>query len=198
MKRFDDLAEVRQLVASIYRDAGIVYRAHGDRSEAERHWLRAAAHDPADTQCRMALADLYREQGRLDAAAETVEELRRIDPRSVPHALAIGRLRSQLKQFEAAEAAFECARELAPRDCQAYLALAQLYLAADRKLPEALSLTRKAVELRGSAIDYLLLAAACEKNADLSGAAAALEQAIRRDPGNSQYRTMYERLRNKR
>jgi tetratricopeptide (TPR) repeat protein len=76
--RLNDLPAVRQIVAVWYTTAGKVYDREGDLTEAETHWLRAAAVHPADTESRRALARLYQWQGKTHQAARVVAELRGI------------------------------------------------------------------------------------------------------------------------
>ena len=68
-----------------------------------------------------------------------------------------------------------------------YRALAQLYLQNNCNLPEAKKLASRAVELEPAALNYFILAAACDKNTDREGALAALGRAIELDPDNTQY-----------
>jgi len=67
---------MRRLVAAWYCEAGRVYLREGDLREAEAHWLRAAATNPADTESRRALADLYQRHGKIQEAAEVATEFR--------------------------------------------------------------------------------------------------------------------------
>jgi len=194
---YDDLVAARVQAAIFLTDAGRVYLVRKQPSEAERLCKRAAALDPKAVSCRQALAWLLYQQGRTGMAAAVLREIAALEPKNPVYPLEIGRLLVQLRELNAAEVAFQQARTLAPQDPQTHATLAEFYLASDRKLPEALSLARKAVDLHNSAGNYARLALACEKNGDLPGAVAAIEQAVRREPGNTQYRTMYERLHNK-
>jgi cytochrome c-type biogenesis protein CcmH/NrfG len=175
-----------------------VYQAHGEPREAERHWLTGAAHDPADETCRLALVRLYREEDRPEELLRVLEELRRIDPGDPEYPLAVGQTYVRLRQFEPAEAAFRAACRLAPKDSRGYAVLAQLYVQADRKRPDALELARTAVALEPAAQNFAVLSAAFERNGDLPGAVAAAERAVQLDPGNPQYRRMVELLKSKR
>ena len=67
-----------------------------------------------------------------------------------------------------------------------------------RKLPEATQLARAAVQVEPSAPNYLVLSVACASNGDFAGAASAIEQAMKLDPGNPKYVQMYEMIQEKR
>lgn len=198
LARRNDLTEIRSHVASLYWHAGHVYQAHGEPREAERHWLKGAAHDPADATCRLALLRLYRQQDRPNDALRVLDELRRLDPGDPEYELAIGETYVRLRQFEPAEAAFRAACRLAPKDSRGYAVLAQLYVQAGRKQPEAVELARTAVALEPTPQNLAVLAAARERNGDLPGAVAAAERAVKLEPGNPQYRQMYELLKSRR
>jgi len=84
-----------------------------------------------------------------------------------------------------------------PQDPAAYAALAQLYVRAGRKLPQARELAWRAVSLAPTAQNYVVLGGVCEKAGDLAGARAALERAMALEPGNEQFRRWHESLREK-
>jgi tetratricopeptide (TPR) repeat protein len=194
---YDDLGAVCQEVATVQTDAGRIYLTAARPAGAERLWQRAAALDPKNVSCRQALAWMYRQAGRVPEGLRMLGEIAAIEPNNPIYPLEIGRIHFELKEFEAAERDFEDARKLDPQGWQACAALARLYIDTGRKLPEALTLARSAVEITPSAVNYVLLGAACERNADFVGAAAAIEQAIQREPSNPEYRRMYEQLRAK-
>ncbi len=175
-----------------------VYRTHGDLKEAEQHWLRAIFHDPADIAAREALVGLYKRQRRTHDAIDVLVRLQKLDPQNALYPLEAGVLYVELQEFDAAEEAFERVLAVAPHDSRGYEALSRLYLKNVRNLPKALTLARKAAAMSPTAVNCVFLAMACEKNADLAGAIAAMEQAIQREPHNRQYREMHEQLLKKR
>ncbi len=79
--RLDDLPRLLQIAGTWYTAAGKIHARAGDLTEAERHWLRAAAINPADQQCRLSLIELYRHQGKRQQAARLADEIRRFSPR---------------------------------------------------------------------------------------------------------------------
>ena len=62
--------------------AGEVYARHGDVREAERHWLRAAALDPANIASRKVLAALYRKLGNIREWQRMNGQIREIESNS--------------------------------------------------------------------------------------------------------------------
>ncbi len=109
----------------------------------------------------------------------------------------IGVLNMRLKRFEPAEEAFQKVRVLSPQRPEGYVALAELYVRAGRKLPEATTLAQKAVELAPIPANYFLLSLACERNGDFPEALKAIQQAMDQDPDDPRYQEAYDRIRKK-
>jgi Flp pilus assembly protein TadD len=61
-------------------DTAGVYFRHGNLSQAESLWRKAAALDPKDVECRQALAALYDRNGRSTEATRVREQLRDLAP----------------------------------------------------------------------------------------------------------------------
>ncbi len=76
-----DVVRMRQSVASWYTTAGKLYAINGDQAQAEAHWLRAAAINPEDPQCRRLLFDLYQHQGDRQHADRVADEIRNLRAR---------------------------------------------------------------------------------------------------------------------
>ena len=186
-----------QELAAVHRLAAAVCEAQGDVREAEKHWLRAAALNRADTIAREALVRLYREQNRLPETLAQIEQLRQIEPKNLDYARGAGTLYGRLNRFDAAEEALEQVLQQSPEECWGYLALCRLYLQSDRKIPEAAKLAEKAVRLDPAASTYFLLSAAHERNGDLPGALTAIQQALKLDPRNPQYQRAERMIREK-
>jgi len=184
----------RAIAAYAHTDVGKVYHAFGKTAEAEEHWLRAAELEPRDTESRKLLVTAYQQEQRFEEARRVLGELVAIEPGNVIHYINLGVLSGAGGDFDASEAAFRKVQELAPRHDQGYIALAQLYLQADRKLPEARLMAQKAVELAPVAANYFLLAQAHARGGDRQQALAAIGRAIELDPGNSAYREAQARL----
>ncbi len=172
--------------AIIYTDSGRIHRAHEQPAEAERLWRRAAALSPGNVACRQALAWLCRTQGRIPETIRWLEELAKLDPENASYWLEIGSLHVGLAQLDPAEEAFRKACEVAPQDARGPAALAAMYLRSGRNLSESLTLARSAVKLAPTATNYELLAAACQRNGDEPGAAAAREQAAKLKPSHGE------------
>ncbi len=188
---------VPRCIAGIMGIAGKVYLAHGRLELAEEHLIRAAELDPADTECREALAGLYDQAGRLEEAARIVEDLQDLEPWNLAHRRNLGILEARMNDLEAAEATFRELCAIAPDRAVGYAGLAELSLRTEKTLPEAQALAATAVRLEPTAWHYFILAAIREKEGDYAGARQALEQAMALDPENPRYRALYESTRRK-
>ncbi|MBN2130325.1 MAG: tetratricopeptide repeat protein [Sedimentisphaerales bacterium] len=190
----DPLQGTRESVAHTHTDIGRVYRARGDLDRARQLWEKAASIDPNNVVCRFELATLHLQQQRPLDALKLHRELTRIDPNNGVSHYFIGTISAQLNRFDDAEAAYKKVIEVAPQRADGYRALAQLYLQINRDPGQARSLAARAVQREPSALNYSVLAAACDHSGDRTGALAALEQALRLEPGNDRYRTMYDAI----
>ena len=90
------------------------------------------------------------------------------------------------------------AMNVAPERAVGYGELAQLYLGANRNLPDARGLAETAAQLEPTAANYYVLSWACDKNGDVESALEAMRQAIELAPANEKYKRMYETLKKKR
>jgi len=194
----DPLQGTRESVAHTHTDIGRVYRTRGDVDRARRLWEKAASLDPNNLVCRFELATLYLQQQRPLDALRLHRELTRIDPNNGVSYYFIGTISTRLNRFDDAEAAYQKVIEVAPQRADGYRALAQLYLQIDRDAGQAQSLAFQAVQREPSAMNYSVLAAACDSSGDRDGALAALEQALRLEPANDRYRAMYDSIKGRR
>lgn len=191
---YTDLEAQIQLAASYHLAAGNVHLAFGDPRKAEAHWQRGAAIAPKSTACREALLDYYERRNRIGSALGQLDELLAIAPNNATYWIRLGRLRARISDVEGAEAAFRKAVELAPDSPDGYLSLVEFFLQSRRKIAEAPGLAEKAVQRGPTVLAYMLLSAAREENNDRAGALAAVEQALKLDPGNPQIRRFREQL----
>jgi len=180
-----------------HTDAGRVYASHGNPEEAEIHWRRAAAVCPDNQVCRHALVDLYLQSGRPRQALTFAEQLRQLEPNNVTYQLNTGALLTQLQLHDAAEEAVRKGLALEPNNRTAHVSLVRLLLFRKRLLPEAQALARRLVELEPTVEHLGLLAEACRLSGDLAGARAAIEQAMKLDPGNKAIKAAYKQLQEK-
>lgn len=185
------------ILASIYLLAGQVYYDRGILAEAEAHWQKGRAVDPADTKARRALAQLCQMQGRIAESLEILEEIRQIEPENVFPCLDMGVLYAQLGQLDASEATLKEIVERVPESAIGYTALVRLYLVSNRKLEEATELAQTAVELEPVASNYFLLSSVYQRTGDLERALAAIERAMELDPVNREYQRTHELIREK-
>ncbi len=192
--QYDDLEALKADTAGICTRAAQLFLAHGKPAEAEKLCRRAAAFDRTQVECRQALAWLCRRSGRIAEAIRLLKQLAEIEPNNVNYLIEVGRLETELRQFDATEATLRDVCRRAPKVAAARAALAQLYLAAGRNLSEARRLAEKAVELEPAGPNYVVLAAVCEKQNDLAAALAAMKRATELDRDNPGYQKAYQWL----
>jgi len=166
-----------------------VYRSHQRNDLAEQYLRRAAAIQPTDAACRVALAAWYSSEGRLADALGIVEELRLIEPRNLTHLKNLGVLQGRLGHWDAAQKTFRELCALAPDRAVGYAGLAEAYLRAGQEIPLAKLLAAKAARLEPSAWNFFILATICEQQGDLNAARSALQKAATLEPGNPRYQT---------
>ena len=191
---FDDLVELRRSVAQTHTSIGQFYYVRGNVRKAEELLRRAAALDPRHSGCRILLASLYQQDGRLAQALQLHEQLSRIKPNNAVHHINTGILSSRLQRFDNAEKAFQRAIQCAPKQSLGYRELARLYLTSNRNLPEARKLAEQAVTLEVTAENYSLLGLAYHMNGDTASAISAVKRAVELEPDNMIYRQIYESI----
>lgn len=193
----DHRAWAARTLSKTHTDAGRLYAAHRNLDEAETHWRRAAALCADNKVCRHALIDLYLQSGRERQALTFCEQLRQLEPDNVTYHLNTGALLTQLQLHDAAEEAVRKGLALEPNNKTAHVSLVRLLLFRKRLLPEAQALARRLVELEPTVEHLGLLAEACRLSGDLAGARAAIEQAMKLDPGNERTKAAYRQLQEK-
>jgi superkiller protein 3 len=191
-KAFDDLVTIRKGLAETYSDAKQLYWQKGNLQKAEKLLERAVILDPNNTEHLMKLGELFQNRNRLPDALQMYKKVRVIEPDNMINHINIGIVSRHLKQFTNAEKAFKTAITLGPKFSGGYLELARLYLTRGTKFPEAMKLAKMAVALEEIAANYFILSWAYDKNGDVAGARSALKRATELEPGNLEYRRMYE------
>jgi tetratricopeptide (TPR) repeat protein len=189
---FDDLASVRKTVAQVLTDVGRLYYLRKSSAKAETLLQRAATLDTEQSECRILLTTLYQQDGRVAEALQLHEQLANIEPNNAVHQGNIGVLSVQLKRYDRAEKAFRKAIALAPKQSFGYRYIAYLYLTTNSKLPEARKLAEQAVWFERTGENFFILAWACHANGDKADAISAIQEAIKLEPGNIEYKQMYE------
>jgi superkiller protein 3 len=190
----EDLAALRESVVRTYLDAEQVYRAGGDIGKAEALLKRAYEIDPENSRCLERLAFLYYRTNRGAKALEYFEKAAAAEPNNPYFRLNVGQVADGLKMFGKAEQAFKKSIELAPGKAAGYEELARLYLYNRRNLPRAKQLAQRALSLEKTAENYFLFGWASDVNGEKTAALKAMEQAVRLEPENRQYRRIYEQI----
>jgi Flp pilus assembly protein TadD len=143
--------------------------------------------NPADVASRQALGQSLARSNHPAQALEVFHELRKLQPRQPEHLLVLASLHQQLQDSSAAERAYVQAMEIAPQDPRAMAALARLLAATGKRLPEAQRLMERVIQLQPTAENFFFINTLCRANQDRGGEKAALSEALRLDPQNSQY-----------
>jgi tetratricopeptide (TPR) repeat protein len=185
---------VRKTVARTLFGAGQIYRTHGQTEKAAELFRQAAALDADSPPYRAALEALYVQRNALAEGVSVFEQLAREQPENSLNYYFLGRLYMRLQQFEPSERAYRKVQELAPDWPEGYRVLADLYLRANRQPTQAHALAKKVVELEPSGPHYFLLAVACAKNKDRTGALEAAKQAVALSPGEKKYKDLLQQL----
>ena len=164
-----DLEDHIRDAAILYTDAGRILYVGEKVRDAEQFWLRAAALDGKNVPCRQSLAWFCRNAGRQGENIIWLKQLADLEPANASYWLEIGRIYEDLLLLPAAEESFRKACQVAPDSDTSHAALADLLLRFEQNLSETVELARKAIQLRPSAPNYAMLAAACRANQDLAG-----------------------------
>lgn len=188
------LPQVQRTVARTFFGAAQVHRAHGQSGPSAELYRRAALLDPDHPTYRAALEAHYVQQNALAEGVGVFQQLIAVQPDCALNFFYLGRLQGRLQQFEAAEQSFRRVQKLIPDWPPSYRALAELYLRSDRQHVSALAMARRLVELEPSGPHLYVLAVACRKNNDRSGAAEAIKRAIALVPGEARYREYLQQL----
>jgi tetratricopeptide (TPR) repeat protein len=186
LKSLDGLSDTREKVADLYTLAAKVYLLAGDLETAEKHLVEAARHNAEQGAALQLLAWIYQQQGRREEARNILAARAAHAPKDLGVYVDLGRLCAEMGRFEEAERAYRSALDLVPDRAMPYVALADLYLKAGRKLAEARRLAAKAAELDASPSCLRLLALACQRNGDQAGANAAMARARSRAAGRQE------------
>jgi len=185
---------VRETVARTFAGAGQLYRAHNQLEQATEQFRRAAMLDGSTPSYRAALESLFLQRKLPMEGIRLFEELTTANPTNYLNHLFLGRLQSKSGMFEPAEKSLLTVQKMVPGLPEGHRALGDLYLRANRKLPEALAELRISVDLDPSPPHFYLLSIACAKNKDPQGALNAIQQAIKLRPNEASYQKLREQL----
>ncbi|UCG57787.1 MAG: tetratricopeptide repeat protein, partial [Phycisphaerales bacterium] len=192
--RIDDLGATKNDVSNTYAEAARIYAERKDLAKAEECLKRAVQLSPADVNFLKRLASFYQMNSRLPEALNVCQRISQVEPKDIESRLLSAFLSHQLGQFQPAEKALKEIISILPDDSRGYRELALLYLTTDRNPEQAKSLAEKSVQLEKSGENYFMLAWACDVNGDKTGAVGAIENAVKLDPENANYKRAYERI----
>jgi tetratricopeptide (TPR) repeat protein len=189
------LAMVRKTVARTIFGAGQVYHIHEQNGKAAELFRRAAELDGENPMYRAALEANYVQSKTLEEGLAVFEQLAKEQPDNSLNQYFLGRMYGRLQQIDSAERAFRKVQELTPQWPEGFRALAELYLRANVKPAEARAMARRASELEPTGPHYYLLAVACVKGDDRTGALEAIQKAVALSPGEKKYADLLRQLR---
>ncbi len=197
LRTYDDLDAIREESAILYTTGARLYFATRNMDDARCLLTRAAAMSPTNVEARQALAWLDRQEKKLPDAIRMLEELARLQPNNPLFDLEIGRLKTQLGQFDAAEALLENVRQRAAPGRRP--GRTGTFVPAKRQeASQALALAQEAVKLDAGAENQALLAEVQQRNGDVAAAQKTLEDALAKDPQNAQLRALIQQFEKKR
>jgi len=185
---------VRKTVARTFFGAARLYQAHEQTGKAVELFRRSAILDPDNPTYRAALEAYFSQCNALAEGLAVFERIATDQPENPLNYLFLGRIHGRLDQFEAAERAYRKVQELGPKWAEGYRALADLYLRANRKLPDARVMAARACELEPSGPHFFLLALTCAKNNDRPGAIMAANKALALSPSEGKYQELLKQL----
>ena len=188
------LPMVRETVARTIFGAAQIYRVHEQAGKAAELFRKSAALDADNPVYRSALEAFYVQRKEPAEGVKVFEQLAADQPENSLNYMFLGRLHGRLEHFEAAEQCFQKVQQLAPQWAEGYRALAELYLRANRKTDQARMLAGKVLELEPSGSHYYLLAVACLKNNDRTGALEAVKKALALNPAEPKYQQLFQQL----
>ena len=192
--KYNDFVETQKSAAITYINVGRIYRENGNLTKAEELLKQAAGLDPNNVVSFLELATLYQLSNQPSKTLQMYKKISEVQPESSLPYFVIGMLSAQLKQYDDSEKAFRRLIELVPNKSDGYRELARVYLKTNKNLSQARQLAEKAVAIKASADNYYILSCAFYSNGEIVRASAAIQRALKLDPGNKQYMLLYENI----
>ncbi len=188
------LPQVKRMVARTFFGAAQVYASHGQTNQSSELLQKSANLDPDNTTYRFALEKHFLQLKDINGGFQVFSKMAEAEPKNPLNTYFLGRFQLRLQHPDEAEKSFIKVQDLAPNWFEGYRALAELYLKANQKLPQALRLARMVVELEPTAPHFFFLAVASEKNHDRPSALKAIKQALERNPNEPKYQQFLQFL----
>jgi Tfp pilus assembly protein PilF len=141
-------------------------------------------HDPLSAEEHMKLGSIYASQGKTGLARDQYQAAVKQDPKNARAWSLLGDTASTLKDYAAAERAYNFALELDRSNGDLYNNLAWVFFQQGRKLGTAEDLVKKALELNPANRPYYLDTLGCIllKEGNAADALVALEESVRTIP----------------
>ena len=181
----------RLVQAAPYYATGFIQLANvesllGNRSEAERLYLRAMQADPSNPRPPRELGTFLLADGKTGPAEKLLRQALQLDPNDVLAIVALGEAAALEQHYAEAAPLLERALDAEPagRNITVMLNLGFVYLKLGR-FTEVQRLMKAALQLDPrQAQGYALLGAACHESGDNAGAREAFQHALALDPRN--------------
>ena len=180
---------ISQAAADIYLQAGNV-------SGATDTLVKAIQVVPDSGDIRRMLLSLYAKQGRETAAIELLQS--RCDKSSDPFSsnIELGVFCMKIRRLDIAEKAIQKAILLSPNQSEGYSLLSQIQMTKPNEAQLAVESAKRALKLSPLASNHYILATAMYHAKDMAGARRELNEAVKMEPGNSEFRDALARLPN--
>ena len=187
--KVEEMPQFRRRLAAYYIKGYQLYAQNRKVRQGKILLQRAAAVAPDWPMCLEKLATHHYHINRLDEAIKFYRQAQRLDPNQPMYAVNVGTLYRQLRRYDLAEKAFRQAIRRFPDYSPGYRELIFLNMKTEKNLSQTLSLAQTAVQLKGSADDYYILSQVHRVNGNGQAALSAIQEAIRLDPDNAEYRS---------
>jgi Tfp pilus assembly protein PilF len=141
-------------------------------------------HDPLSSEEHMRLGSIYASQGKTVPARDQYQAAVKLDPKNARAWSLLGDAAYTLKDYAAAERAYDSALDLDPENGDLHNNLAWVFVQQDWKFGTARDLVTKALELNPANRPYYLDTLGCIllKEGNAAGAVVALEESVRTIP----------------
>lgn len=180
--------------AEKYKDIAKVFLAARDAGTAQAVLEKAVLMDATNVEAWSSLLGLYQRTGQLAKALAKSKDMCDGNPDNAGAFFTSGIIHAKAGDFGSAKSMLRKVIELAPESHSGYETLTRLMLQTRSELKDTVALAEKAVEVRGAAVDYELLAQTHAVNGQFDKAHQALARAIELDPKNVAFQQAMKQL----
>jgi tetratricopeptide (TPR) repeat protein len=171
-----------------------IYQKHGLFQESLDLLMQACASDQSSQVARKRAIDVANLLGRTSDGVELFLQLTRLAPDNRNYWRGLGRLCLKEERWKPAQQAIQRWIELDPDDPDAHMSMAEVYLRSNEDVGLAVKPSSLAVQLRGSASDFVTYAQSLLLSGDRIGAIEAMNIAIQKEPENTHFHQILRQL----